>query len=86
MPGGIHLRLLECYEQVARWTTSQNSVEAYVLASVMVDLTFSEIFDQPNWIVSSYLPQAIFGYPSTIRCPRNDCCNAWETVVRIVGS
>ena len=48
MPGGIHLRLLECYEQVARWTTSQNSAEAYVLASVMVDLTFSEIFDQPN--------------------------------------
>ena len=55
------MRLLECYEQVARWTTSQNSVEAYVLASVMVDLTFSEIFDQPNWIVSSYLPLAIFG-------------------------
>ena len=61
MPGGMHLRLLECYEQGAVWITSQNSVEAYVLAGVVVDLTFSDIFDQPNWILSSYLPQAIFG-------------------------
>jgi acetamidase/formamidase len=26
-----------------------------------VDLKISEIVDQPNWIVSSYLPLAIFG-------------------------
>jgi acetamidase/formamidase len=36
-------------------------VEAYVLASLVVDLKISEIVDQPNWIVSSYLPLAIFG-------------------------
>jgi acetamidase/formamidase len=35
-------------------------VEAYVL-SLVVDLKISEIVDQPNWIVSSYLPLAIFG-------------------------
>jgi acetamidase/formamidase len=26
-----------------------------------VDLKISEIVDRPNWIVSSYLPLAIFG-------------------------
>ncbi len=36
-------------------------IEAYVLASLVVDLKISEIVDQPNWIVSSYLPLAIFG-------------------------
>ena len=36
-------------------------VEHYVLASLVVDLKISEIVDQPNWIVSSYLPLAIFG-------------------------
>jgi acetamidase/formamidase len=36
-------------------------VDAYVLASLVVDLKISEIVDQPNWIVSSYLPLAIFG-------------------------
>src|SRR5918994_4496899 len=36
-------------------------VEAYELASLVVDLKISEIVDQPNWIVSSYLPLAIFG-------------------------
>lgn len=35
-------------------------VEAYVLASLVVDLRISEIVDAPNWIVSSYLPLAIF--------------------------
>jgi acetamidase/formamidase len=32
-----------------------------VLASLVVDLKISEIVDQPNWIVSSCLPLAIFG-------------------------
>ena len=32
-----------------------------MLASLVVDLKISEIEDQPNWIVSSYLPLAIFG-------------------------
>ena len=34
--------------------------EAYVLASVAVDLKISEVVDAPNWIVSAYLPRAIF--------------------------
>jgi acetamidase/formamidase len=34
--------------------------DAYVLSSVVVDLKISEIVDAPNWIVSAYLPQAIF--------------------------
>jgi len=34
--------------------------EAYVLASVAVDLKISEIVDAPNWIVSAFLPEAIF--------------------------
>ena len=35
-------------------------VEAYALASLVVDLKISEIVDAPNWIVSSYLPLSIF--------------------------
>jgi acetamidase/formamidase len=35
--------------------------DAYVLCSVAADLKISEIVDQPNWIVSAYLPLAIFG-------------------------
>ena len=35
-------------------------VEAYVLASLVVDLKISEIVDRPNWIVSAYLPLATF--------------------------
>jgi acetamidase/formamidase len=34
--------------------------EAYVLASVAVDLKISEIVDAPNWIVSAFLPESIF--------------------------
>jgi acetamidase/formamidase len=34
--------------------------EAYVLCSVAVDLKISEVVDAPNWIVSAYLPLAIF--------------------------
>src|SRR5829696_4445122 len=37
-------------------TYGLDPVEAYVLASLVVDLKISEIVDQPNWIVSSYLP------------------------------
>ena len=42
-------------------TYSIEPVEAYVLASLVVDLKICEIVDKPNWIVSSYLPLAIFG-------------------------
>ncbi|MDB4894247.1 MAG: Formamidase [Firmicutes bacterium] len=34
--------------------------EAYALCSVAVDLRISEIVDAPNWLVSAFLPQAIF--------------------------
>ena len=34
--------------------------DAYILCSVAVDLKISEVVDVPNWIVSAYLPLAIF--------------------------
>lgn len=33
---------------------------AYALCSLAVDLKISEVVDQPNWIVSAYLPLSIF--------------------------
>lgn len=33
---------------------------AYTLCSVAVDLRISEVVDVPNWVVSAYLPKAIF--------------------------
>jgi acetamidase/formamidase len=35
--------------------------EAYVVASVAADLRISEIVDAPNWIVSAFISEAIFG-------------------------
>jgi acetamidase/formamidase len=35
--------------------------DAYMLISVAGDLRISEIVDQPNWIVTCYMPTAIFG-------------------------
>jgi acetamidase/formamidase len=34
--------------------------EAYILASVAVDLKISEIVDAPNWVVSAFVPLSIF--------------------------
>lgn len=34
--------------------------EAYALCSVAVDLRISEVVDAPNWLVSAFLPRAIF--------------------------
>lgn len=34
--------------------------EAYMLCSVAVDLRINEIVDHPNWLVSAFLPNAIF--------------------------
>ena len=34
--------------------------QAYILSSVAVDLSISEIVDAPNWIVSAALPESIF--------------------------
>ena len=33
---------------------------AYMLCSTAVDLRISEVVDQPNWVVSAYLPKSIF--------------------------
>jgi acetamidase/formamidase len=35
-------------------------VEAYMLCSVCADLRISEIVDQPNWLVSMYMPRVVF--------------------------
>jgi acetamidase/formamidase len=35
-------------------------VDAYMLCSVCADLRISEIVDQPNWVVSLYMPRAVF--------------------------
>ncbi|MEM4373348.1 MAG: acetamidase/formamidase family protein, partial [Metallosphaera sp.] len=40
-------------------------VEAYMLASAVVDLKVSQVVDVPNWIVTAYLPRDIF--PEEIR-------------------
>ena len=45
------------------WLTKEHGLapeEAYVLCSVAGDLKISEIVDQPNWIVSFYMPLSIF--------------------------
>jgi acetamidase/formamidase len=34
--------------------------EAYILCSVAVDLKLSEVVDAPNWVVSAFLPLALF--------------------------
>jgi acetamidase/formamidase len=36
--------------------------EAYILASVAVDLKISEVVDAPNWVVSAFVPLSIFGH------------------------
>jgi acetamidase/formamidase len=33
---------------------------AYMLCSVCADIRISEIVDQPNWVVSCYMPQLVF--------------------------
>ena len=34
-------------------------LDAYVLASVVVDLKISEAVDEPHWVVSAYLPLSV---------------------------
>ncbi|GGE26870.1 acetamidase [Pullulanibacillus camelliae] len=41
-------------------TYGLTSGEAYMLCSVAVDLRINEIVDAPNWLVSAFLPNAIF--------------------------
>jgi acetamidase/formamidase len=66
-PAGRGRRLTPCRPRIA-WTPASSTTsgsglsreEAYVLASVGVDLRISEIVDAPNWIVSAFLPEGIF--------------------------
>ena len=38
---------------------SVEPLDAYLLSSVAVDLKITEVVDQPNWVVSAYLPRSI---------------------------
>jgi acetamidase/formamidase len=64
---GVHTDLMQAAKDSLRamvehisTTYGLEPIVAYVLASLVVDLRISEIVDAPNWIVSSYLPLAIF--------------------------
>jgi acetamidase/formamidase len=37
-----------------------SSEHAYMLCSVCADMRISEIVDQPNWVVSCYMPRLVF--------------------------
>jgi len=59
--------LFACAQQAIRYMIDHLGEErglsredAYVLASVAVDLSISEIVDAPNWIVSASLPESVF--------------------------
>lgn len=41
-------------------TRNMSAEDAYMLCSVCADMRISEIVDQPNWIVSCYLPRVVF--------------------------
>jgi acetamidase/formamidase len=60
--------LYECARQAVRHMIDHlvrnrglSREEAYILCSVAVDLKVSEIVDAPNWIVSAFLPEMVFG-------------------------
>ena len=64
---GVGPDLMQCAKDALRAmidhltrTYALSREDAYVLSSVVVDLKISEIVDAPNWIVSAYLPLAIF--------------------------
>lgn len=46
-------------ERLAK-TKNLGAEHAYMLCSVCADLRISEIVDQPNWVVSCYLPNIVF--------------------------
>lgn len=59
--------LYECARQAVRHMIDHlqrerglSREQAYILCSVAVDLRISEIVDAPNWIVSAFLPEAVF--------------------------
>jgi acetamidase/formamidase len=41
-------------------TRGMSAMDAYLLCSVCGDLRISEIVDAPNWVVSFYMPRAVF--------------------------
>jgi acetamidase/formamidase len=60
--------LYECARQAVRHMIDHlvrerglSREEAYILCSVAVDLKVSEIVDAPNWIISAFLPEMVFG-------------------------
>jgi acetamidase/formamidase len=46
-------------ERLAK-TKGLSADQAYMLCSVCADLRISEIVDQPNWVVSCYMPNIVF--------------------------
>jgi acetamidase/formamidase len=64
---GIGPDLLEATRDAARGMISYlgeqhglSELEAYALCSVAADLKISEVVDYPNWVVSYFLPNALF--------------------------
>ncbi|MBI4279363.1 MAG: acetamidase/formamidase family protein [Armatimonadetes bacterium] len=64
---GVHPDLMEAARNALRHMIDHmvhayrmSREEAYVLSSVVVDLKITEVVDRPNWVVSAYLPLAIF--------------------------
>ncbi|MBI4279364.1 MAG: acetamidase/formamidase family protein [Armatimonadetes bacterium] len=64
---GVHPDLMEAARNAVRHmidhlvhTCRLSREQAYILCSVAVDLKISECVDKPNWIVSAYVPLAIF--------------------------
>jgi acetamidase/formamidase len=39
---------------------AMSAENAYMLCSVCADMRISEVVDQPNWVVSCYLPRVVF--------------------------
>ena len=59
--------LHECSQRAVRYMVEHlvgerglSREQAYVLCSVCVDLKINEIVDAPNWLVSAFLPEAVF--------------------------
>jgi acetamidase/formamidase len=64
---GVNPDLMEASREAVRGmidhlvrTRDLSPLEAYVLCSVAGDLKISEIVDAPNWVVSFFLPDALF--------------------------
>ncbi len=63
---GIHPDLMDATKDAVRGMidrlgrlTGMSADQAYMLCSVCADLRISEVVDQPNWVVSCYLPRLV---------------------------